>query len=132
MIEHATETAAEETSEEGWMPVEDFKLPDEFFEMNGVTREQADEGAVQIHKKGVEAALRAASLFAWEVNAEAYDLKDSGGKDMRLLAVFDADEYYWLKMEYPGCMESKEFIEDYQRLKGQTFLAKPSSDFEVR
>lgn len=121
-----------ETDASNQIIVDDFKLPDEFFEMNGVTREQADEGAIAVHKKGVEAALRAACLFQWQVNKEAYDLKDSGGDDMRLLAVFDADEYEWLKMEYPGCMQSKEFIEDYQRLKGQSFLAKPSSEFESK
>jgi len=112
--------------------VPDFVISDDFFEQAGVTREQADEGAKQVHELGVEAALKAATMFQWEVNADAYSLKDVETGAGRLVAEFDYDEYIWLKLEYPGCMESKEFIEDYQRLRGQTFLAKPSSEYGNR
>ena len=109
--------------------VPDFIISDDVFAQAGITREQADEGAKQVHELGVEAALRAATMFQWEINADAYSLKDVETGAGRLVAEFDYDEYIWLKLEYPGCMESKEFIEDYQRLRGQTFLAKPSSTY---
>tara|TARA_R110000782_G_scaffold218500_3_gene305898 strand:+ start:1547 stop:1918 length:372 start_codon:yes stop_codon:yes gene_type:complete len=109
--------------------IPDFVVSDDIFAEAGITREQADEGATQVHELGVAAAIRAATMFQWEVNADAYSLKDIETGAGRLVAEFDYDEYIWLKLEYPGCMESKEFIEDYQRLRGQTFLAKPSSEY---
>jgi len=124
------ETVEDVKQEEEEVP--DFVISDDFFEQAGVTREQADEGAKQVHELGVEAALKAATMFQWEVNADAYSLKDVETGAGRLVAEFDYDEYIWLKLEYPGCMESKEFIEDYQRLRGQTFLAKPSSEYGNR
>ena len=119
--------SVEDVKQEEEIP--DFVISDDIYAEAGITREQADEGAKQVHELGVEAALKAATMFQWEVNADAYSLKDVETGAGRLVAEFDYDEYIWLKLEYPGCMESKEFIEDYQRLRGQTFLAAPSSTY---
>lgn len=103
-----------------------IEISDNFFEQAGISRDEADSGAVSVHKLGVEAALRSSLLFQHEITADAYNLKDIETGAGRLVAEFDYDEYIWLKMEYPGCMESREFIMDYQRLRGQQFLATPS------
>lgn len=102
-----------------------YQLSDIF----GVSEDEIDAGAVEVHKKGVEAAIRSAMLFDWVATAEAYALSQNDTDLGVCTAVFEQREYDWLVYTYPGCMESDEFIRDYQRIKGQTFLAKPIGHF---
>jgi hypothetical protein len=95
-----------------------------------LTQEQKDEGVVDYWAMAVEAAIQANLLFQEDVTQTAWDEKDVITGAGRLVAVFDADEYHWLEMQYgEGICRNREFVKDYRRLRNQDFLAEPSSTF---
>lgn len=91
--------------------------------------EEFDTGIKTYYEKAFEAAVRANLLFQDECAQTAWDEKDVITPAGKLKAVIDQDEYFWVAEEYGAdCWKNADFINCYQKYRGQSFLGPVSKE----